>query len=234
MKMIAFAVPILEEKLEDWKNMILGNMLGENKKATDESREFAGVQERSYLQKMSKGHVCILTWEGNDPLSFWLDLMKIALPEFRDHLADLHGRGIFKEENPKSMLAEMVYDSKDEKSEILQKDEKTSMIALAIPILPGKIEVWKTKILDKMLGENKKEMDAIRHAAGVRERSFLQETPDGQMVILTLEGRDQVVGYSKVMQKLPSDFAELVMEVPGLDVNAPQPPMPELVYNSHE
>ena len=51
MKMIAFAVPILEGKLEDWKNMILGNMLGENKKATDESREFAGVQERSYLQK---------------------------------------------------------------------------------------------------------------------------------------------------------------------------------------
>ena len=108
------------------------------------------------------------------------------------------------------------------------------MIALAKPILPGKIEVWKTKILDKMLGENKKEMDAIRDAAGVRERSFLQETPDGQMVILTLEGRDQVVGYSQVMQKLPSDFAELVMEVHGLDVNAPQPPMPELVYNSHE
>ena len=77
-------------------------------------------------------------------------------------------------------------------------------------------------------------MDAICHAAGVRERSFLQETPDGQMVILTLEGRDPVVGYSQVMQKLPSDFAELVMEVHGLDVNAPQPPMPELVYNSHE
>ena len=108
------------------------------------------------------------------------------------------------------------------------------MIALAIPILPGKIEVWKTKILDKMLGENKKEMDAIRHAAGVRERSFLQETPDGHMVILTFVGRDPVAGYSQVMQKLPSDFAELVMEVHVLDVNAPKPRMPELVYNSHE
>ena len=234
MKMIAFAVPILEGKLEDWKHMILDNMLGENKKSTDQSREYAGVHERSYLQKMSKGHVCILTWEGNDPLSFWLDLMKIALPEFTDHLADLHGRGIFKEEDPESMLAKMVYDSKDEKSEILQKDEKMSMIAFAIPILPGKIEVWKTKILDKMLGENKKEMDAIRHAAGVRERSFLQETPDGHMLILTFEGRDPVLGYSQVMQKLPSDFTELVMEVHGLDVKAQQPPMPELVYNSHE
>ena len=60
--MIAFAVPILEGKLEDWTNMILNNMLGDNKKATDESRENAGVHERSYLQKMTKGHVCILTW----------------------------------------------------------------------------------------------------------------------------------------------------------------------------
>ena len=31
--MIAFAVPILEGKLEDWTNMILNNMLGDNKKA---------------------------------------------------------------------------------------------------------------------------------------------------------------------------------------------------------
>ena len=96
-EMIAIALPILPGKIEVWKTKILDKMLGENKKATDESREYAGVQERSYLQKMSKGHVCILTWEGNDPLSFWLDLMKIALPEFTDHLANLHGRGILKE-----------------------------------------------------------------------------------------------------------------------------------------
>ena len=234
MKMIAFAVPILEGKLEDWKHMILDNMLGENKKSTDQSREYAGVHERSYLQKMSKGHVCILTWEGNDPLSFWLDLMKIALPEFTDHLADLHGRGIFKEENPEEMLAEMVYDSQDEKSKIEEKNEKTSMIAFAIPILPGKTDVWKTKILDKMIGANKKNADAIRHAARVRERSFLQETPDGHMVISTFEGRDPVAGFSQLMQNLSSEFSELLMEVHGLDVNSLQMQIPELVYNSNE
>ena len=52
--MIAFAVPILEGKLEDWTNMILNNMLGDNKKATDESRKNAGVHERSFLQKCLK------------------------------------------------------------------------------------------------------------------------------------------------------------------------------------
>ena len=105
----------------------------------------------------------------------------------------------------------------------MKKDEKTEMIAIALPILPGKIEVWKTKILDKMLGENKPDTDAIRHAAVVRERSFLQETPDGHMVILTFEGKDPITGYSQIIQKMPSEFAELVMEVHGLDVNAPQP-----------
>ena len=69
--MIAFAVPILE-KIRRLETNDIWQHVGENKKATDESREYAGVQERSYLQKMSKGHVCILTWEGNDPLSFWL------------------------------------------------------------------------------------------------------------------------------------------------------------------
>ena len=66
------------------------------------------------------------------------------------------------------------------------------------------------------------------------ERSVPQENPGGHMVILTFEGIDPVAGYSQVMQNLPLDFAEVGMEVHGLDVNAPQPPMPKLVYNSHE
>ena len=41
--MIAFGVPILEGKLEDWTKMILNTMLGDNKKATDQSRENAWV-----------------------------------------------------------------------------------------------------------------------------------------------------------------------------------------------
>ena len=47
MTMIASAVPILDGKLEDWTHMILDNMLGDNKKPTDESRENTGVQESS-------------------------------------------------------------------------------------------------------------------------------------------------------------------------------------------
>ena len=40
-------------------------------------------------------------------------------------------------------------------------DQKKSLIAIALPILPGKIQIWKTKMLKQMLGENKKDPDAI-------------------------------------------------------------------------
>ena len=232
--MIAFAVPILEGKLEDWTKMILNTMLGDNKKATDQSRENAGVHERSYLQKMPKGHVCILTWEGADPLTFWLDLMNVALPEFTEHLADLHGRGIFNEENPENMLAKLVYDSGNGKGDTEGTDQKQSLIAIALPILPGKIDIWKTKVLERMLGDNKKDADAIRNAAGVRERLYLQKVPDGHIVILTFEGINPEAGYSQMIRNSPPEFAEAVLEIHGLDVNATQLPSPKLVYNSRE
>ena len=234
MKMIAFAVPILEGKLEDWTKMILNTMLGDNKKATDQSRENAGVHERSYLQKMPTGHVCILTWEGADPLTFWLDLMNVALPEFTEHLADLHGRGIFNEENPENMLAKLVYDSGNGKGDTEGTDQKQSLIAIALPILPGKIDIWKTKVLERMLGDNKKDADAIRNAAGVRERLYLQKVPDGHIVILTFEGINPEAGYSQIIKNFSPEFAEAVMEIHGLDVNAMQPPLTKLVYNSRE
>tara|TARA_B100000674_G_C37087754_1_gene578866 strand:- start:238 stop:417 length:180 start_codon:yes stop_codon:yes gene_type:complete len=51
----------------------------------------------------------------NDCFCFTNFRRKIALPKFTDHLADLHGKGIFKEENLEKMLAEKIYDSQDEK-----------------------------------------------------------------------------------------------------------------------
>ena len=214
--------------------MILNTMLGDNKKATDQSRENAGVHERSYLQKMPKGHVCILTWEGADPLTFWLDLMNVALPEFTEHLADLHGRGIFNEENPEKMLAKLMYDSGNGKGDTEGTYQKKSLIAIALPILPGKIEIWKTKMLERMLGDNKKDADAIRNAAGVRERLYLQKVPEGHIVILTFEGINPEAGYSQIIRNSPPEFAEAVLEIHGLDVNATQPTLSKLVYNSRE
>jgi len=51
-----------------------------------------------------------------------------------------------------------------------------------------------------MVGQNKKDTDSIRENAGVHERSFLQESPDGDFVILTFEGDDPVAGWGKIME----------------------------------
>ena len=51
-------------------------------------------------------------------------------------------------------------------------------------------------------------------------------------MILTLEGENPEEGWSKIISELPEDFAEFAMDVHGMDVNAPPPPMPTLVYDS--
>jgi hypothetical protein len=107
-----------------------------------------------------------------------------------------------------------------------------AMIAMALPILPGKKEKWKETILNHMVGQNKKNTDSIRENAGVHERSFLQESPDGDFVILTFEGDDPVAGWGEIMANLPEEFAAAAKDLHGMDVNAPPPPMPTLVYDS--
>ena len=65
--MIAFAVPILEGKLEDWTNMILNTMLGDNKKATDESRENAEYMNDHIYKKCPKGTFVFLLGKVQTP-----------------------------------------------------------------------------------------------------------------------------------------------------------------------
>ena len=71
---------------------------------------------------------------------------------------------------------------KDEQSEIFKKDEKTEMIAkLHYQFCLGKLKFWKTKILDKMLGENKPDLlDAVSRSWIIKDHFY--ETPDGHMV----------------------------------------------------
>ncbi|MDG0984814.1 MAG: hypothetical protein P8N80_05040 [Planktomarina sp.] len=106
-----------------------------------------------------------------------------------------------------------------------------AMIAMMMPILPGKKDTW-LAMMEQMTGDNKAKADAIRTGAGLHERSFFQETPAGDFVILTFEGDDPAAGFAKMMADLPPEFAAGAMEVHGLDMSAPPPPMPTLIYDS--
>ena len=104
-----------------------------------------------------------------------------------------------------------------------------AMLAMCMPILDGKKEKWQAMIDQVSSDPN---FAASREDAGVHERSFLQETPVGDFVILTFEGDDPEASFAKIMQNMPPEFAEFAKDVHGLDAYAPPPPMPKLVFDS--
>lgn len=110
-----------------------------------------------------------------------------------------------------------------------------AMMAMCMPILPGKKEKW-LEMMAKLKEEPMKStINASRDAAGVHERSFLQETPHGDFVIITLEGDDPVASFGKMLaDPTMAEFgwAEFAADVHGMDLNAPPPPPPTMVYDS--
>ncbi len=63
------------------------------------------------------------------------------------------------------------------------------LMAVAFPILPGKTPEWRTW-MEELNGPRHQEFAESRRRAGVHERTFLQQTPMGDLVIVTLEGDD--------------------------------------------
>ena len=96
---------------------------------------------------------------------------------------------------------------------------------------------WKKNKWLKMMEELHKEpmkshFDKFREDAGVYERSFLQETPNGDFLILTFEGDDPCTSFGKIISGMDREFAEFAQGVHGLDPNGPPPELPKLVYTS--
>jgi len=61
--------------------------------------------------------------------------------------------------------------------------------AVTAPILPGKLEAWKD-FLRELGGPRCREFEASRRDVGLRERVYLQETPQGAFAIVTWEGAE--------------------------------------------
>jgi LmbE family N-acetylglucosaminyl deacetylase len=111
-----------------------------------------------------------------------------------------------------------------------------ALLALAIPLAPGKTDQWK-KFTDELRGARRAEFVASRKRLGVRERTFLQRTPHGDMVIVTLEGENPAKAFAEFGQgtdAFTTWFKQQVSELHGgMDLSAPPPgPMPELIVDS--
>jgi hypothetical protein len=118
----------------------------------------------------------------------------------------------------------------------LNEEDVMAMLAMAFPIPAGKTEQWK-KFMSELTGARKAEFAASRRSLGVRERTFLQHTPHGDLVLVTLEGDHPETAFAEFGKRTDPFtmwFKQQVSEIHGMDLSAPPPgPMPEQVIDSH-
>jgi len=111
-----------------------------------------------------------------------------------------------------------------------------ALFAVAIPIAPGKTEAWR-QFVAELNGARRAEYKASRDRLGVQERTFLQQTPQGDLVIVTLEGADPagaMAAFGQGTDPFTEWFVAQVKDVHGgFDLRAPLPgPPSQLVVDS--
>lgn len=95
---------------------------------------------------------------------------------------------------------------------------KTS--AAVYPILKGKTDEWREFVRD-LNGPRNAEFTESRRKAGLHERTYLQKTPMGDMVIVTVEGDDPDRSFYRMVHE--SDpfsvwFRGRVKAIHGIDL----------------
>src|SRR3954451_10342184 len=109
------------------------------------------------------------------------------------------------------------------------------LAAIVFPIAPGKTEQWRN-FIGELNGSRFEDFKASRQGVGLHERTFLQSTPMGDLVIVTIEGDDPMASFGRLTQ-MHDEFSEWFIaqasEAHGFDMSAPPAgPMPERVVDS--
>ena len=97
--------------------------------------------------------------------------------------------------------------------------------AVVFPIVPGKTAEWK-QFIDELNGPRHAEFVESRKRAGAVERTFLQSTPMGDLVIVTIESEDPGRSFGQIVSaKDPFTlwFLARVKEIHGVDLSQPMP-----------
>ena len=108
-------------------------------------------------------------------------------------------------------------------------------MAVAFPIVPGKTDEWRAW-MEEINGSRHEEFAASRRSVGLHERTFLQHTPMGDLVIVTLEGDDPAASFGQLMTRTDEFskwFGEQAASVHGIDLSQlPAGSPSELVVDS--
>ena len=107
--------------------------------------------------------------------------------------------------------------------------------AVVFPILPGKTADWRV-FIGELNGARHADFVESRRRAGVQERTFLQSTPMGDVVIVTLEGEDPERSFGQMVRATAAFttwFLGRVKAIHGVDLAAPMTGSPsQLVVDS--
>ncbi len=109
-----------------------------------------------------------------------------------------------------------------------------AILAFLAPIPPDKRPQWDS-FMEEIRGPRRAAFNASRQRVGVHERTFLQETPMGDIVIVTLEGDDPMAALGQ-MAAADDDFTrwfiQQVQQIHGFDMRRPPENPPRLVIDS--
>jgi hypothetical protein len=94
--------------------------------------------------------------------------------------------------------------------------------AFSIPVVPGKEEVDRGT-LDEMAGPRREQYEAALRQAGLtRQAIWHQETPDGTVAVVYVEGEDPEAGvaqFGSSDEPFNAWFREQMKEVHGVDIS---------------
>ena len=111
------------------------------------------------------------------------------------------------------------------------------LFAMAVPILPGKTTQF-NKFISELTGNRHEEFAESRRKLQVHERTFFQKTPNGDFVVVTLEGENPQQAFkdfAKGNDSFTKWFAKEVKEIHGFDLTTDSnQPLPELIVDSKE
>jgi hypothetical protein len=107
----------------------------------------------------------------------------------------------------------------------MPKEVPLALVAVAFPILPGKTEEWR-QFIAELNGPRHAEFVESRKRVGAQERTFLQPTPMGDLVIVTLEAEDPAKSFGQFVSSTDAFalwFLDRVKAIHGVDLAAPMP-----------
>lgn len=111
-----------------------------------------------------------------------------------------------------------------------------ALTAVAFPIVPGKTDEWRAW-MKEVSGPRHEEFVQSRRKAGLHERTFFQPTPNGDFVIVTLEGDDPLRSFGQMMQAkdpFTTWFVGRVKELHGVDLTEPMNGSPSQLVQDTE